>query len=206
VRARGRGRSGGRTAEERSSPPNWASRRARRKSDCASARRVHQRPQPHARAHARRWRASGRRWLWAEADGRCCRRRWLWARPTADAAGGTQSSWLTWYKLAALEVRTCRQVMPLHPYTPGGRFEASGRLEYFFPLSPTGGPRGPRGGYGGQGRMPLHPYTPGGRFEASGRLEYFFPFPSFSGQWRMFRHNYFSSTPIKKREHKGVRV
>jgi hypothetical protein len=121
-------------------------------------------------------------------------------RPTADAAGGTQSSWLTWYKLAALEVRTCRQVMPLHPYTPGGRFEASGRLEYFFPLSPTGGPRGPRGGYGGQGRMPLHPYTPGARFEALGRLEYFFPFPSFSGQWRMFRHIFFLLLPLSRKE------
>ena len=166
--------------------------------------------------------------------------------PEARKAAGLLS---TWYKLAALEVRTCRQVMPLHPYTPGGRFEASGRLEYFFPLSPTGGPRGPRGGYGGQGRMPLHPYTPGGRFEALGRLEYFFPLSptggaggprgGYGGQGRMPLHPYTpgarfealgrleyffslpfllramayvqayffsSSTPIKKREHKGVRV
>jgi hypothetical protein len=128
-----------------------------------------------------------------EADGRCCRRH---AKQLAS-----------WYKLAALEVRTCRQVMPLHPYTPGGRFEASGRLEYFFPLSPTGGPRGPRGGYGGQGRMPLHPYTPGARFEALGRLEYFFSLPFLLRAMAYVQAYFFSSsTPIKKREHKGVRV
>ena len=167
MRARGRGRSGGRTAEERSSPPNWASRRARRKSDCASARRVHQRPQPHARAHARRWRASGRRWLWAEADGRCCRRRWLWARPTADAAGGTQSSWLTWYKLAALEVRTCRQVMPLlrsYTLTPLGaglRLQAGWNIVFLFPR--LGGLGGLGGAMGGKGvcHYTLTPLGPG---------------------------------------------
>ena len=92
----------------------------------------------------------------------------------------------------------------LTPLGAGLRLWAGWNIFFLFPR--LGGLGGPRGGYGGQGRMPLHPYTPGARFEASGRLEYFFPFPSFSGQWRMFRHNYFSSTPIKKREHKGVRV
>jgi hypothetical protein len=93
----------------------------------------------------------------------------------------------------------------LTPLGPGLRLQAGWNIFFLFPR--LGGLGGPRGGYGGQGRTPLHPYTPGGRFEALGRLEYFFSLPFLLRAMAYVQAYFFSSsTPIKKREHKGVRV
>jgi hypothetical protein len=84
--------------------------------------------------------------------------------PEARKAAGLLS---TWYKLAALEVRTCRQVMPLlrsYTLTPLGaglRLQAGWNIFFLFPR--LGGLGGLGGAMGGKGvcHYTLTPLGPG---------------------------------------------